>query len=338
MKEALIQRRILNNDRDWQAIFDPSLNSSVFQSLDWAHRMERCLKSCVAKPFFFEFVDGTQIVWSTLKYPTRRLFHRLEAMPLGLYGRPIIHGEWNAEKGREILRSILAGRCLEMQYVEDPIRNHLSFLLPRELVQEVRPAETHILDLAESWDVMWEKKFSARIRNQVRRAEKEGLTVRPGLSREDVEKFYLLYELSTKIWGYSQPPYSKQYFLSLMDNAPDALQLLLVDDQERSVAGGIFIEDTEFVLYWFGAMDRIAERKFPTYLLLSHVIREAINKGKRYLNMGASGNLKGVRQFKELWGAKPVPYNILVFKRHQLIKQIDRAAKILRIIRRAANW
>lgn len=330
----LVRRSILNrSDKDWQAIFDSNPSSSVFQSPDWANRMEHCLKPWIAKSFIFEFADGTKVIWPILQIPSRRMFYRMEAMPLGLYGRPIIHGEWSPEKGKEILRSILAGRCIEMQYVEDPICNPLSFLLPRGIIQEVHTAETHLLELAESWDVMWEKKFSPRIRNQVRRAEKEGLEVRQALSKGDVEKFYLLYELSTKTWGYNQPPYSKQFFLNLMDNPPETLRLLLVEDHEKPVAGGIFIEDTEFVLYWFGAMDMIAERKFPTYLLLSHVIRESIDKGKRYLNMGASGKLDGVRWFKELWGAKPVSYNILVFKRHQLIKQMDKGAKIFRTIR-----
>jgi hypothetical protein len=333
MKEVLVQKRILDNKKHWQTIFDSSPGSSVFQSPDWAWRMECCLDSCTAKPFLFEFADGTQLVWSMLQRPIKRMFRCLEAMPLGLYGKPAIYGEWSPEKGEKILRTILAGRCLEMQYVENPFSEPLSFLLPNGCVQEVHPAETHVLDLAKSWDVMWEKRFSTRIRNQVRRAEKEGLKVRPGLSKKDVDKFYLLYEASTKTWGYNQPPYSKKFFQGLMDNAPDILQLLLVEDHERTVAGGIFIEDTEFILYWFGAMDKTAAKKFPTYLLLSHAIREAINKGKRYMNMGASGELDGVRQFKELWGARPVSYNIFVFKRHQLIKQIDRGVKILRIIR-----
>lgn len=333
MKSEVVQKIILNSGKDWQTIFDTNSGYSVFQSFDWAQCMERCLDSYVTKPFFFDFADGTKIMWSMLQHPVKKVFNCLEAMPLGLYGRPIIQGEWSPEKGREILHHILAGRCIEMQYVENPLYEHLNFLLPKGIIREVHHVETHLLNLTESWDIMWENVFSPRIRNQVRKAEKEGLKVRLGSSIEDVEKFYSLYELSTLDWGYTQPPYSKQFFLNLMDNANNTIQLLLVEDHEKAIASGIFIEDVDFVLYWFGVMDKIAERKFPVYLMLSHVIHEAIIKGKKYLNMGASGKLDGVRKFKELWGAKPMPYDIVVFRKYHLIKRLSRNLKKLRAIR-----
>jgi len=329
-ESVLVHRGLLKSDKDWQAIFDATPGASVFQSPDWARRMERCLGSHLARPYSFEFADGTQVVWPTLQRPMRRVFNYLEAMPLGIYGTPIIRGEWSPEKGREILRSVLAGRCLEMRYVEDPTREALSFLLPSGVTQQVRLTETHILDLPATWDTMWQTRFSKNMRNQVRKAEKQGLTLRRGRSAAEVDSFYRLYQECTKIWGYGRPPHSREYFLTLMDNAPDALQLLLVEDHGKAVAGSILVEDAESVLAWYGAMDRIVAKKCPTRFLLSHVVREAIGDGKKYLNMGASGHLEGVRTFKELWHCRPVAYSTIVFRRQHLMDRIDGGSRILR--------
>lgn len=328
----MVRNRILN-DIEWDSFLKMNLNSSVFQTPGWAQYMMKSHKNYKALPFCFDFTDGTQILWSVLQQPYRKLFYRLEAMPFGLYGRPIINGIWSPEKGKEILHSILSGRNIELTYSEYPFSESIDFELPVGVIQKVKSVSTHILCLTETWDEMFEVKFSSRIRNQVRRAKKEGLEVRTGVSAEDIDNFYDLYKISTKKWGYKEPPYTKHFFSSIINCRLDFFKLLLVVDKGSIIAGGIFIEDSDSVLYWFSAMDESVEKKFPMYLLLSYAINEAITKRKKYFNMGASGENEGVRRFKELWGATPIIYNQYIFKRDRVHKQIDRISKVFNVIR-----
>jgi len=335
--DSLIRSQILN-DASWREIFcSISSNYSVFQSPDWINCMERCTKSGVAKVFHFEFADGSQVFWPFLQYPMGRVFTSFTAMPFGVYGKPIVIGRWSPKKGGEILHMIMRGWNMQLTYVENPLDERIDFLLPAGITLEVRKCETHILELAPSWDVMWLNTFTNRIRRQVRVAEKSGLTIRPGFTNHDIEEFYRLYQLESKEWGYEKSPYSLQFFLDLLNSSCNNIKLLLAEEQARVIAGMIYVEDNNSLLCWFGTKDKTIEDKFPTYYLFSHVIHEAIKQEKKFLNLGASGNLEGVRRFKEMWHAKPVSYNVLIFRRQSAINSIEKVSALYHYLFRKGN-
>lgn len=324
----LLEKSILDN-KEWRLFITKYPSGSVFQTPAWAKCMINCSPLYESKPFLFKFTDGTQVLWSTIQYPIKKFFLCLKALPFGIYGRPLVCGSWSQSKGQEILNSILSWRNIEMVYAEDPLSEPLDFKLPKGIVKEVHAVSTHVLELESEWNIMWEKRFSSRIRNQIRRAEKEGLVVRQSATNLDILEFYGLYELTAKRWGLAKAPHSQHFFTSLLDSCPGMLKLLLVEDNGKCVAGGIFVEDNESVLYWFSAMDEVSVKKFPVYLLLGHVIRDAIDKKKKFFNMGASGELVGVKHFKEMWGARPKEYNLIIFRRIGLFKKIEKAAALI---------
>ena len=304
---------------------------SVFQTQEWALRTARCLPGHLPQMHYFQFDDGTEVIWSTLRTTTRGGLFRLEALPWGLYGRPLIRGRWTAEKGRSVLGFVLRQRCVEVCYVEDPLRDPLDLSLPVGVVEDVTVAETHVLDLADSSERMWNERLSKRIRNQVRRAEREGLSVRVGSGPGDVDTFYGLYESAALNWGYATPPFPKAFFHTMLEPQWAGARLVLAEEGTSLAGGGLFIYDEGSVLYWFGAMNPAWSRKFPMYALLWWVIRDAIERRIPHLNMGASGDLAGVREFKELWGGRPVQYRIRMFRRPRLIRWAERARRGLRL-------
>lgn len=305
-------QRCLLTTPEWQEFLTALPTASFFQSPAWMHRLERCLPGLISRPYCFRFDDGTRILWPVM-HKANRLFYRLAALPLGLYGSPLVEGTWSRWKGQAILNALVSGRVRNLQYVEHPLLARLELDCPPGITQECQTSETHVLPLDADWETTWAT-FPARVRNQVRRAEKEGLHVRAGTSAHDIDTFYALYTLTARGWGQEPPPYSRDFFTALFD-PPDAhIQLLLVELEQTAVAAGIFVEDTASVLYWFGAMDREYACIFPNYLLLTDRIRHAIAHGKRYFNMGASDRLGNVRHFKELWHAEPVPYRHFTYK------------------------
>jgi hypothetical protein len=327
---TLVRTR-LASEQEWQEFSRSCTSPCVFQSSVWVHRMSNCLGGYQVRPFLFEFTDNTRVLWPLLQHSMRRIFRRLEAIPLGLYGNPLIQGEWHPEKGEQILRALLNKSCLELHYFENPLScgSGLEFGLPSGISHTVKKMETHVLTLQETWEAFWTTRLSSRLRNKVRKAQNAGLQVRRCRNAQEVDQFYEIYVQASRQWGYAQPPYPRKFFHRLLENGPDCWWLSLVVDQSKAVAGAIFVEDEASLLYWFGALDRSSGDRYPMVLLFAHVIQEAIEKNKRYLNLGASGALTGVRQFKELWHAEPVSYRFHLFRRWRVTQSLGKVSRIL---------
>jgi lipid II:glycine glycyltransferase (peptidoglycan interpeptide bridge formation enzyme) len=62
------------------------------------------------------------------------------------------------------------------------------------------------------------------------------------------------------------------------------------------------------VFYWSGAMHERFSKSRPNNLLQWLVMEDAETRGFSEYNMGASGELGGVRRFKQQFGARPQSY------------------------------
>ena len=70
----------------------------------------------------------------------------------------------------------------------------------------------------------------------------------------------------------------------------------------------------EYAFYLFNFRSPEAAIPGTSDLLLHALIREAQERGKRYLNLGLGIN-KGVAFFKEKWGARPfLPHQSLIYR------------------------
>ena len=86
-------------------------------------------------------------------------------------------------------------------------------------------------------DIFW-KAFDAKLRNQVRKADKSGLTTE--FSREEgLDGFYRVFtrnmrDLGTPVWG-------KNLFLNILREFPDNSKFILVKKDDETIAGGLVL-------------------------------------------------------------------------------------------------
>lgn len=169
------------------------------------------------------------------------------------------------------------------------------------------PARTHKVgmrlalgaDAARAWDGL-----DRKVRNQVRKAEKSGLTWRRG-GVELLDRFYGVFAQNMRDLG--TPVYSRRFFEHVLSAFPATSSVCLVDHGDRTVAGAIALSHRDVLEVPWASSLREYRSQCPNNLLYWRIIEHAIESGRRSLDFGRSTPNEGTYHFKEQWGATPEP-------------------------------
>ena len=168
------------------------------------------------------------------------------------------------------------------------------------------PAKEHkvtmILELENDEEAQW-KALDAKVRNQVRKAEKSGLKAVSG-HLDLLDGFYEVFCRNMRDLG--TPVYGKDFFCNILETFPDTTRIISVMLGERTVASGFltWFKDT-LEVPWASSISDYREM-CPNNLLYWEAIKFAIGKGSRKFDFGRSTPGEGTFRFKKQWGAKPV--------------------------------
>lgn len=174
----------------------------------------------------------------------------------------------------------------------------------------------------------------SQVQRNIRRAERDGLTVRQATRPEDlVDTFYRLHLQTRRRHGVPVQP--RRFFRMLWENAISTGlgSVLIVEASAQPVAAGVFLAWNETVVYKFGASDVSSWSLRPNHLLLWHAIRVACEQGYRWFDFGRTDvGQAGLRDFKRSWGAveEPLAYRILGGKPEPAAAAEGTAARMLR--------
>jgi FemAB-related protein (PEP-CTERM system-associated) len=160
-----------------------------------------------------------------------------------------------------------------------------------------------LLGLESTPERQWER-LDRKVRNQVRKAEKSGLTVRFG-GQELVPDFYGVFARNMRDLG--TPVYGVRFFDEVLAAFADGARVFVVSTAERPVAASIVV--------WHGATMEVpwasALREYnplcPNVLLYWHMLRFAIEQRCTVFDFGRSTPNEGTFHFKRQWGAEPQP-------------------------------
>ena len=162
---------------------------------------------------------------------------------------------------------------------------------------------TMLLPLASDVDMQW-KHLDAKVRNQIRKAGKSGLTVQVG-GKELLSDFYAMFARNMRDLG--TPVYGRVFFETILDVFPLHTSIFVVKYRETPIAAGlstIFNETME--VPWAGSL--IEHRSLcPNMLLYWEAIQFGIQQGMKTFDFGRSTPGEGTYKFKAQWGAKPHP-------------------------------
>jgi CelD/BcsL family acetyltransferase involved in cellulose biosynthesis len=173
----------------------------------------------------------------------------------------------------------------------------------------------HVLALSGDPAEVYAGFHRSQVQRNIRRAEREGLTVRLATRPEDlVDTFYRLHLRTRRRQGVPVQP--RRFFRQLWDTviSTGLGSVLIVEASDRPIAAAVFLAWNGTVVYKFGASDAASWSLRPNHVLFWHAIRVACEQGYRLFDFGRTDvGQAGLRDFKLSWGAteEPLVYRML---------------------------
>jgi FemAB-related protein (PEP-CTERM system-associated) len=169
-----------------------------------------------------------------------------------------------------------------------------------------------LLPLSEDIDAIW-KSLHSKVRNQVRKSEKLGLSTRRA-EPEELPKFYSV--LSRNMRDLGSPVHGRRFFSSIFEQLGAFCRLYLTEDASRAVvAGGIAIEFGGTVTVPWASALREARPSCPNHSLYWRILCDAAESGAEQFDFGRSTEGTGTYRFKKQWGTSIEPLRWRSFDR-----------------------
>jgi serine/alanine adding enzyme len=157
------------------------------------------------------------------------------------------------------------------------------------------------LNLPGQFDELW-KAFPSKLRSQIRRAEKEGMTVKFGW-KDCVDEFYQVFSRCMRDLG--TPVYARTFFDVILKAFPNEARICVVSLNGVPLAAAFLYGFRRVLEIPWAASDRRFNRLAPNMLLYRSALEYACQHGFRLFDFGRSTPNSGPYQFKQQWGAKP---------------------------------
>jgi len=157
------------------------------------------------------------------------------------------------------------------------------------------------LPLPASGEALW-KGLGAKLRNQVQKPRKEGLTAAVGRD-ELLDDFYRVFAHNMRDLG--TPVYSSAFFRNILQRFPDRTWVVVVYKDRLPLAGGFLATFRDRVEIPWASSLREYNRLGPNMLLYWTCLEWACTKGFGVFDFGRSTIGESTFRFKEQWGAQP---------------------------------
>ena len=153
-------------------------------------------------------------------------------------------------------------------------------------------------------ETQW-KALRAKVRNQTRKAEKEGLRLATGGSPQLVRDFYGPFAINMRDLG--SPVHPRSFFTAAADAFGDRLRVIVSCLGDKPVGGLIAIRYADVVSVPWASALRSERRRCPNNMIYWEALRWAIARGAREFDFGRSPHNSGTYKFKKGWGATERP-------------------------------
>ena len=171
---------------------------------------------------------------------------------------------------------------------------------------------SHDLDLTVGEESLFSR-YRPNVHRNIRKAEREGISVAEDKTLEGLREFYHLNCLTRREHGL--PPQPVRFFEHLRKHVLDQGlgSLMMARHKTKPVAGALFLLFSGKAIFKYGASDRRYQEFRANNLVFRDAIRLLCRRGARTLSFGRTNfGHEGLRQFKMSWGTTET--------RHQYVK------------------
>jgi FemAB-related protein (PEP-CTERM system-associated) len=147
-----------------------------------------------------------------------------------------------------------------------------------------------------------EKGLHQKVRNQVKKGRKSGLSVVWG-GLELLGQFYAVFSQNMRDLG--TPVYSRRLFTSIIEQFPDRTELCIVRQEQQPVAAALLLHGWGVTEVPSASALRSHNHTCANMLMYFHLLARAVERGQDVFDFGRSTPESGTFKFKKQWGAEP---------------------------------
>lgn len=159
-----------------------------------------------------------------------------------------------------------------------------------------------VLPLPESGELLL-KSFKSKLRSQIKKAEKNGLTVQLGTTQEFLDGFYEVYAQNMRDLG--SPVHAKRWFEDIVSAYGNSAIISVVFHDGTAIGAGIVLKNAQTACIPWASTLRDFNRLAPNMLLYWSLLEHCADNGIETFDFGRSTFEEGTYRFKKQWGAEP---------------------------------
>jgi FemAB-related protein (PEP-CTERM system-associated) len=161
-----------------------------------------------------------------------------------------------------------------------------------------------VLALESDEDAQW-RALPAKVRNQTRKAESEGLSIAPRNHARLLADFYGPFCRNMRDLG--SPVHAERFFSAAAEAFGERLRFIVTRLGEKPVGGLVAIDFAGAVTVPWASTLREERHRCPNNQIYWEALRWAVERGAREFDFGRSPIGGGTYRFKRGWGAKERP-------------------------------
>jgi FemAB-related protein (PEP-CTERM system-associated) len=280
---------------DWDAFVASDSDATFCHSSAWRHVLADVLghecEFLVARSADGEIRGALPLTWVR----AGPLGHFGVSQPFLNYGGPIGSPTARSELAHAAARAA-AERGVALLELRSRLDTECDLSLTHRKVAVVLP-------LPSDSETLWNDGLRSKVRSQVRRPRKAGMTAR--LGTDQLEAFYRVFAENMRDLGTPVLPIG--FFRRIVEVFGDRVELCVVRADDVPVAAGLgFVEGGEFEITWASSL-REYSREAPNMLLYWALMERMIERGVKAFNFGRTTPDSGTHRFKKQWGGEDVP-------------------------------
>lgn len=276
----------------WQEYLRSLKHPAFYHDYRWKYVIER---SSGRKPYYLMAVEGDKVCGLLPLFLSKSpsMVSSLISLPFLNYGGLLTdHTEAAAALLTEAERILGQNSASYIEFRHLKQSEQVPFTLDHKV--------TFFLDLLLSDDEQW-KAVDPKIRNQVRKAEKNGLMVRKGKD-ELLGEFYNVFCRNMRDLG--TPVLGKDLFKNMLECFQSEAHIFVIEYERQPIAAAFtLVHDQVMEIPWASSI-RSFNALCPSMMLYWQVIKNAISMGCRRFDFGRCSKDSGTYNFKKQWGAK----------------------------------
>jgi FemAB-related protein (PEP-CTERM system-associated) len=250
-------------------------------------------------PYCLEAVaEGKTVGVLPLAYVRSLLFGRfLVGLPYLNYGGP--QADDAATAGRLLDEAAALADRLKVRYLE--LRSEAAADHPK--FERARADKVHMrLALPATAGALWDQ-LSTKVRNQVRKGQKSGLTVAWG-THDVLGEFHDVFSENMRDLG--TPGYGRKLFAATLEQFPGRAELCVVRAEGKPVAAGLLLHGWGVTEVPSASSLRSHNHTCANMLLYWNLLQRSVERGQAVFDFGRSSQDSPTFRFKKQWGAEPV--------------------------------